>query len=306
MRRRYLRRRLFILPESRALKPKSYDKPRGTFLFSIDLEDVRLMVPNGMAYKEAVPEMTMQYLEFLDAHNSKATFFVVGKVALLYPELIIEIQSQGHEIACHSHSHVPLDKLGKEGFKKDLEENIDALVKLGINQPIGYRAPIFSLTQRTQWAYSILKSCGIQYSSSVLPAHNPLYGWPGFGHEPRMISGVMEIPMTVSELPLFRVPYAGGIYLRVIPFFITRLLLRHNFNKHKPVVSYLHPYEIDYAQERFMHPGINGNRFYNWLMYLNRKKVLGKLDRILDMGCSILPYSQYIESISAENKNKYN
>jgi len=117
-----------------------------------------------------------------------------------------------------------------------------------------------------------------------------------------MISGVMEIPVTVSELPLFRVPYAGEIHSRIIPFFFIRLLLRQNFNKHKPVVSYLHPYDIDYAQERFMHPGINESRIFNWLMYLNRKKMLVKVDRVLDLGCSILPYSQYIESIPAENR----
>lgn len=66
-----------------------------------------------------------------------------------------------------------------------------------------------------------------------------------------------------------------------------------------PVVSYLHPYDIDHNQERFMHPGINGNRIYNWLMYVNRKTVLTKLDGILNLGYCIMPYYEYVNSLPA-------
>jgi len=257
------------------------------------------MVPDGMTYREGVPDMTRQYLQFLDTHDSRATFFIMGKVALQYPDLVAEIQERGHEVACHSHSHLPLEKLGEDGFRKDLEDNLEALAKAGADQPRGYRAPTFSLTSETQWAYSILREYGIIYSSSVLPASNPLYGWPDFGFTPRVISGVTEIPVTVSEFPLLRVPFAGGIYLRVIPSFLTRIWCRQNLKKNMPVVSYLHPYDIDHNQERFMHPGINGNRIYNWLMYVNRKTVLAKLDGILDLGYCILPYYEYANSLPA-------
>lgn len=256
------------------------------------------MVPNGMAYREAVPEMTGRYLEFLDMHHSSATFFVMGKVALQYPELIMEIQHRGHEVACHSHAHVPLEKLGKDGFRKDLEQNLQALAKAGVDQPRGYRAPTFSLTSETQWAYSILREYGIIYSSSVLPASNPLYGWPGFGFAPRVISGVTEIPVTLSESFLLRVPFAGGIYLRVLPSLLTRFWCRQNLTRDLAVVSYLHPYDIDHAQERFMHPGINGSHFYNWLMYVNRRSVFTKLDAILELGYCILPYHEYVDRLS--------
>ena len=264
------------------------------------------MVPNGMAYREAVPDMTGRYLEFLDTHGSRTTFFVMGKVALQYPDLIREIQHRGHEVACHSHAHVPLEKLGEDGFRKDLEQNLQALAKAGVDRPSGYRAPTFSLTSETQWAYPILRECGILYSSSVLPASNPLYGWPGFGFTPRMISGVMEIPVTLSESPLLRVPFAGGIYLRVLPSFLTRMWCRQSLRSNLPVVSYLHPYDIDHAQERFMHPGLNGSHFYNWLMYVNRKSVFAKLDAILDLGYCIRPYREYVNTLSAAAETGYN
>lgn len=279
------------------------EQQRGTLLFSIDVEDVRLLVPNGQGYREAVPAMTMRYLEFLDRHDSKATFFIVGRVAIQYRELVQEIRNRGHEIACHSHNHIPLDKLGADGFRKDLEENLKALVRAGASQPQGYRAPTFSLTADTQWAYPILGECGIIYSSSVLPAPNPLYGWPGFGTAPREISGITELPVTLSGSPFLNVPFAGGIYLRVIPFAVTQRWFKKCLSNNVPVVTYLHPYDIDYNQERFMHPGLNGNRIYNRLMYANRKTVLEKFERILKLGYKIHPYAEYASSISGTRAN---
>lgn len=277
--------------------PKGNDgngqKP-GILLFSVDLEDVRLMVPNGQDYREAVPEMTRRYLDFLDVHESKATFFIMGKVALQYPELVQEVSDRGHEIACHSHSHIPLDKLGADGFRRDLEENLEALEWAGAAPPRGYRAPTFSMTEETQWAYPVLAEFGIEYSSSVLPAANPLYGWPSFGAGLREISGVTELPVTLSGSALLNVPFAGGVYLRVIPFMLTKRWFSQCLRNNVPVVTYLHPYDIDVDQEKFMHPGLDGNRIYNHLMYVNRNTVLKKIDRVLALGYRILPYSEYV------------
>ena len=51
------------------------------YLFSVDLEDVRDMIDNGMQYKEAVVSNTHKYLAWLSKHKFKATFFVVGRTA---------------------------------------------------------------------------------------------------------------------------------------------------------------------------------------------------------------------------------
>ncbi len=256
------------------------------------------MVPDGLDYREAVPKMTSRYLEFLDRYGSKATFFVVGAVALQYPGLVQEITSCGHEIACHSHNHIPLDQMDADSFRKDLEENIESLVRAGAHQPLGYRAPTFSMTADTQWAYPILGEFGIKYSSSVLPAAGPLYGWPEFGATCREISGVLELPVTLSGSPVLNVPFAGGIYLRVIPFAITQRWFKQCLRNNVPVVTYLHPYDIDENQERFMHPGLNRNRIYNRLMYLNRRTVFEKLDRVMALGYKIQTYDKYLSDLS--------
>src|SRR5271170_161414 len=76
------------------------------FLFSVDLEDIRLRMKNGASFKERVPRNTEAYLKWLDKYKSKCTFFVTGDVAGLYPSLINEIAGAGHEIACHTNLHI--------------------------------------------------------------------------------------------------------------------------------------------------------------------------------------------------------
>jgi polysaccharide deacetylase family protein (PEP-CTERM system associated) len=256
------------------------------FLFSIDLEDVRDWMADGQRYAERVPAMTERYLEFLRRHGKKATFFVVGDVARRYPALIRAIAQEGHELACHTDRHVPLERLNAQELKQDLQRNRELLP----GEVVGFRAPIFSLMAATAWAYEVLAELSFRYSSSVLPAKNPLYGWEGFGQECRRIHGVLEIPVTLLPLGGLTVPFGGGVYFRALPWPVLRWAFR---SSRQAVTSYFHPYDIDEGQERFMHPGIRDRRWYNWLMYYNRGSVFPKLERILEMGFDIVPYREF-------------
>ena len=44
-----------------------------------------------------------------------------------------------------------------------------------------------------------------------------------------------------------------------------------------------------------MHPEIDGNRFYNWLLYANRRRCLARVERLLLDGCEVLTYRDYVE-----------
>jgi polysaccharide deacetylase family protein (PEP-CTERM system associated) len=270
-----------------------------TYLFSVDVEDARLMVPNGERFRPRVEPMTLRYLDWLDRHRSSATFFVVGDVARRHPDLVREIARRGHEIACHSNRHIPLDRQSPDELRADVSECIEALARCGAGAIVGYRAPTFSLTKTTAWAYDILSALGMQYSSSVLPAANPLYGWPEFGAATRrMPSGVLEIPMTLGRIGPLRVPIGGGVYFRVLPFSLIAWVM----DRGAPggvVTGYFHPYDIDEDQERYMHAGLEGNRFYHWLMFLNRGEVLGRLDRLIEKGHRIETYASYAARFAA-------
>lgn len=268
-----------------------------TYLFSVDLEDVRLTIPNGERFQPRVEAMTARYLDWLDRHGFHCTFFTVGEMARRYPALVREISQRGHEVACHSNKHITLDQQTPEEFRADLGAAISALTACGVDKVVGYRAPTFSLTEKTQWAYAELKALGIEYSSSVLPAPNPLHGWPAFGGKARrMPPGVLEIPMTLTRVGPLRVPVGGGVYFRALPL---RVIAWAFARGDDAITGYFHPYDIDTESERFMHADIHGNRFYHWLMYLNRGSVFDKLDRLVEGGLRVETYASYAARLAA-------
>ncbi len=269
-------------------------------LLSVDLEDVRDWVKDGYRYREGVPENTRRYLDHFSKWNVQATFFVVGQVARRYPRLIREIAKAGHELACHGDTHLQLDKLSPQSFAADLKENLKALEDFTGKQTKGFRAPTFSLTRQTSWAYDILAELGFTYSSSVLPARNPLYGWPEFGTGYRkMDSGIWELPASLHEIPGLQVPVAGGVYFRVLPFVLTRWAIGRLTARNQPIITYFHPYDIDTRQERFMHPDLNERKHLNMLMYIGRGKVLKRLDKLR----SVVSFSSYEAYVNRIQKN---
>jgi polysaccharide deacetylase family protein (PEP-CTERM system associated) len=271
------------------------NKTPSSYLFSIDLEDIRLRMNDGHVYKERVPVMIEKYLNFLNTHHAKATFFVVGDMAEKYPDLIRSIEGEGHEIGCHSYRHFTIDTQSPEEFKRDTENCINALRQAGVKNIYGYRAPVFSLIEKTRWAYPILKSLGFTYSSSVLPASNPLFGWPGFGRDPKQIDGILEIPMSIQEFGIRAVPFGGGVYFRILPGILLKYIFRNYYKKHDVVMGYFHPYDIDEEQEKFMHPGVNESKVFNYLMYYNRGSVFKKLEDLMSLGLSMTTHIEYIK-----------
>lgn len=268
--------------------------PKKYFLFSVDLEDVRHRMFDGHRYEERVPPMTERYLQFLDRNKMKATFFIVGDVAKRYPQLVRSIVQAGHEVGCHTNTHIPLTQQTRESFRADLDENMELLFNAGVKALYGFRAPVFSLTEKTEWAYDVLIELGFTYSSSVLPAKNPLHGWEKFGRDFKLIQNTLwELPITLYP-KYFSLPCAGGVYLRMLPFWMTKKAFAYYGNRGLPVLSYFHPYDIDSEEKPFMFPDANNSRIFNQLMYINRKSVLRKLEKIIDSGWEVIPYHDYV------------
>ena len=272
------------------------------FLFAVDLEDVRLRMTDGLKYNARVEVLVDKYLSFLNTYNSKATFFTVGDIPKYYPGLIKRIAQEGHEIACHSNLHIPVAEQSRDEFNTDLLRNIESLNNAGASAIKGYRAPVFSITPQTPWAFEVLTERGFTYSSSILPAKNPLFGWENFGNEPRkMKEGIWEIPMTLLKNSFLTVPFAGGTYFRVLPMALIKKSFRNYFDENKAVPGYFHPYDVDVEQEKFFHPGINNSWFYNKLMYYNRSTVFERLDEIMKtFNAKIITYSRYTELLNSQ------
>ena len=264
-------------------------------LFSIDLEE--FYTASGKAAKGATPvdQLTERYLEFLRECGGKATFFVVGDLARSYPDLLQTIASEGHELACHGDRHITLDRMDRVFLLEDLLRNCDAVSDACGVRPIGFRAPLLSLTSDQEWAYEVLSEAGFLYSSSVLPAKNPLYAWPEFGEEYKRIGDVYEMPVTVGRVAWMTLPFFSGAYFRALPWFMIRRAFTRASRLH-PISGYLHPYDIDTNQPKTLHKELANRRYLNPLLFANRKSVLKRLRKVVEMGYEITRYRSIVPS----------
>jgi len=171
-----------------------------TFLFSVDFEEFYAAERQESFRRTPLPKLADRLLEFLRGAGMKCTFFVVGEIAERFPEAVRAIAAEGHELACHTQTHKPLNEHTPGSLRDDLKRNLEVVGACAKGAVTGFRAPILSLTPGTAWAHEVLAEMGFTYSSSVLPARNPLYGWPGFGAAPRMVNGVMEVPVTLASV----------------------------------------------------------------------------------------------------------
>lgn len=207
------------------------------------------------AQPRRVCESARRLLDAFDAHQTRATFFVLGWVAEREPALIREIAARGHEIACHGYGHELVYEIGRERFDHDLHR-ARAAIEDACGQAVhGYRAPSYSITERSLWALDVLAEQGFSYDSSIFPIRHHRYGIPEFPRQPRRLvlpsgAGIDEFPMTTLPVGSTNLPLAGGAYLRFLPAPVFRWGVRRLVGRGEPTVLYLHPWEIDPGQPR--------------------------------------------------------
>lgn len=229
-----------------------------------------------------VERNTHALLEGLEAHETQATFFILGWVAERYPQLVRAIEAAGHEVAAHGYAHQRIYTQTPARFREETQR-VKACLEDIIGRPIlGYRAASYSITTASLWALDILQETGFVYDSSIFPVRHDFYGIPdhprfchvlnGEGH-----AGLVEFPMSTVRLGNFNLPIAGGGYFRLYPYALSRWGIRHlNRAEQQPAVVYLHPWEVDPQQPRLPARGLSKFRHY-----VNLDKTLPRLQRLL-------------------------
>jgi len=226
-----------------------------------------------------VIKTTGKLLEILAHHKTHATFFVLGWLAERAPGLIKQIEEAGHEIASHGYSHTSITEMTPDEFEKDLKESIDVIGSCTRQRILGFRAPSFTVTTKTLWALGILARLGFKYDSSVFPlSFHPDYGIPDAPLSIFKIhEKIFEVPLSCVEILRQRVPCAGGFYFRLYPYQLTRRLLQRCNKEGRPVIFYIHPWELDPEQPRVNLGSLNTLRHY-----YNIHKIPERLDRLLE------------------------
>ena len=261
-------------------------QPDGTF--TVDVEDyfqvsafASVISPSDWDHYECrVEQSTRRILELAAAHHTRGTFFILGWVAERYPGLVREIQAAGHEIGCHSHWHQLVYELGPERFRSDLVQARDTLQSITGMAVKLFRAPSFSITQKSLWALDILIEEGFEVDSSIYPIRHDRYGIPGSPKSPHVIARpagqIREFPGMTCQIAGLTVPVGGGGYLRLVPWAITSRLLRQIRNAGRPLNVYLHPWEVDVEQ-----PRIAASLKSRFRHYQNLRTMAAKLSKML-------------------------
>ena len=222
-----------------------------------------------------------EVLELFAEADVKATFFVLGWVAHRYPGLVRKIAEHGHEVASHGWDHARVHTMDRKGFARDIRQARIAIEDAGGINVSGYRAPSFSIDQRTPWAYMELAEQGYSYSSSVAPIIHDHYGWreaPRFAFKPLPWADLVEIPVTTAEIAGRRVAAGGGGFFRVLPYALSRWAIRRvNRQDGRAAVFYFHPWEIDPGQPRARGAPLKSRLRH----YTNLDKMSGKLRQLV-------------------------
>jgi len=242
---------------------------------SIDVEDYfHVSVFDGIVPRAEWERMesrvvanTTRMLEIFDEFSVRSTFFVIGWVAERHPDLVRAIARRGHEIASHGFAHRLVYDQTPAAFRADVRRAKQLLEDVSGRPVIGYRAPSYSITARSLWALDVLLEEGYQYDSSIFPIRHDRYGIPLSGRQPYAIERtggtLVEVPGSTTQVGPLNLPVAGGGYFRILPYWWTRWgIERVNRMERRPVVFYLHPWEIDPEQPRLRAGSLGRFRHY--------------------------------------------
>ena len=245
-------------------------------------------------------------LEFLRKHDTYATFFMVGEILEKFPDILDKILENGHEIGFHTMYHSRLDS---DNFQEKFSKELDDFAILTNNKSKGFRAPTFSLNEKSSWAINTLEQHGYVYDSSIVPAKTNLYGTPNAPKKPYKITSnsldsdnpkgkIIEFPLMTTKFLGKTVPVGGGFYLRTLPFGTTKKALRTYDEANIPGAFYIHSWELT---PEYM-PKIKLSVKNNFITYHNLDKVIDRMNYLLS-NFQFTSFERFIQNNSKFNSN---
>lgn len=258
---------------------------------SVDVEEYfhaaifrKATATSGGIFESRLERSMDRLLGLLSRRGAKATFFVLGEVAVTHPAVVRRIAAEGHEVACHGDGHEDVRGQTPREFRADIHRAKSRLEDVVGDGVVGYRAPNFSIGREQSWAYEILHAEGFRYDSSTYPIVHDRYGAPRAPRFPHEIwrdgaASLIEFPIGTARVLGVNLPIGGGGYFRLLPFALVRRgIERVNGRERRPVMFYLHPWELDPEQPR---PPLAWR--YRFRHYVGMEREEAKLSSLLDL-----------------------
>lgn len=224
-------------------------------------------------------------IDILRKNDTYATFFMVGEILEYKPEILDKILSNGHEIGFHTMHHTRVDSFDS---KEQFVNEIQTFDRMTGGKCRGFRAPTFSINQKSGWAIDILADHGYTYDSSVVPAKTSMYGMSDAEKKPYKISStslgkndpsgkILEFPIMVTKILGKKIPAGGGFYLRLLPLRLIKNAIKEYERKSIPSTFYIHSWEIT---PEFM-PQLDMPLKNRFITYHNLSRARPRLEKIL-------------------------
>lgn len=256
-------------------------------IFTIDVEDwfhisdleTTPLVGTWHNYESRIERNLRSLLDILDSHDVKATCFFLGWIAEKFPGLVRETTARGHEVASHGYAHELVYEITPQVFRQDIRRAKALLEDAFGGHVHGYRAPGFSVTPRTPWAWDILAEEGHRYDSSIFVSRRSFGGDPDACPTPHIrlaeARNVVAMPLRPARAFGRSLIFSGGGYLRLLPTSVITFLADRLAQPDAPIIYYIHPREIDLEQPRLPMPLVR--RFRS---YVNLASTRGKLETL--------------------------
>jgi polysaccharide deacetylase family protein (PEP-CTERM system associated) len=266
--------------------------------FDIDdlIYGLNLRNSTDLPYRYLVEEETYSLLEFLAGAGVVSTMFIPGYVAELFPTLVKEVFRQGHEVGSHGYTHMVTERLGKAGFREDISRSKKVLEDILSVEISVYKAPEWSITARTPWAYDELIGAGYRLDNTAQPSLLKSLGrGPGEMTPFKYRDSLTVVPVTSCRLFRRDVPFNGGLFCAYVP---VRVQMAYYEGLNRRGISfnyYCHPFEIcPYGANK--HPWKYGSihtAFYG--MYFGwYKRYVERLTKHFRLAPLSVAYEQYL------------
>ena len=256
-------------------------------VFSIDVEEwyhLEYFKKSNTDKKNSVMDGLHTFINIVNKHNIKASFFIVGELIQSLKKTIIKLDVEGHDIGLHSYFHKRPIVQNINEFIKDTEDTLSEMKSIFSKNSFGYRSPCFAIDRER--LDEVIK-LGIQYDASkITQKEHPLYvnlNLDGFEKLERDIYKkdsfkVFEVS-TIKFLGV-NIPIAGGGYLRIIPWPLYIWLLKKYLKKSNFINFFIHPFELSNANFELPENTTFLTKFrYNY----NRNKVERRLNKIIKL-----------------------
>jgi peptidoglycan/xylan/chitin deacetylase (PgdA/CDA1 family) len=213
-----------------------------SFSFDVDVDSMvrlsygekaaeRLSTLSWLGYEAiAVPRLVRLYEEL----GVKQTFFFPGYCIDAYPELVEAVLAGGHEVGLHGYLHEVMNAQDAATELEILERGLEAAAKLMDSPPVGWRAPLYGISDRSP---ELLLEHGFVYDASLmgddqpyllrtpkgdlieLPSDTPNDDWTHYAHVPDL-EWVTQIRAPTAAEEVYRAEFEaayrhGGLWIPI-------------------------------------------------------------------------------------------